>query len=139
MATNAEILSAIVNKWAQPLIGTFVNNHMQSLPFVQAIQNKVRSLGWVSTKWTLLGELSPIMESLSGSLITPYLNRYLAQIDDASIPKMAHSIVDNALKNGELRLFEGMVVFEESDLRALKRLLDLNLPYDKNEEITIIT
>ena len=52
---------------------------------------------------------------------------------------MAHSIVDNALKNGELVLFEGMVVFEESDLRTLKRLLELNLPYDKSEEITIIT
>lgn len=139
MATNAEILSAIVNKWAQPLITTFINEHVQSMPFVQGVQNKVRSLGWVSTKWTLLGELSPIMESLSGSIITPYLNKYLTQLDDASIPKMAHSIVDNALKNGEMVLFEGKVTLEESDLRTLKRLLELNLPYDKSEDITIIT
>lgn len=139
MATNAEILSVIVNKWAQPLITTFINEHVQSMPFVQGVQNKVRSLGWVSTKWTLLGELSPIMESLSGSIITPYLNKYLTQLDDASIPKMAHSIVDNALKNGEMVLFEGKVTLEESDLRTLKRLLELNLPYDKSEDITIIT
>lgn len=139
MATNAEILSAIVNKWAQPLITTFINEHVQSMPFVQGVQNKVRSMGWVSTKWTLLGELSPIMESLSGSIIAPYLNKYLSQLDDASIPKMAHSIVDNALKNGEMVLFEGKVTLEESDLRTLKRLLELNLPYDKSEDVTIIT
>lgn len=139
MATNAEILAAIVNKWAQPLIATFINEHVQSMPFIQGVQNKVRSLGWVSTKWTLLGELSPIMESLSGSIITPYLNKYLTQIDDASIPKMAHGIVDTALKNGEMVLFEGKVTLEESDLRTLKRLLELNLPYDKSEDITIIT
>lgn len=139
MATNAEILSAIVNKWAQPLITTFINEHVQSMPFVQGVQNKVRSMGWVSAKWTLLGELSPIMESLSGSIIAPYLNKYLSQLDDASIPKMAHSIVDNALNNGEMVLFEGKVTLEESDLRTLKRLLELNLPYDKSEDVTIIT
>jgi hypothetical protein len=60
-------------------------------------------------------------------------------MDDASIPKMAHEIVDDALKNGELSLFEGKVVFEEADLRNLKRLLELNLPYDVNEDVIIKT
>lgn len=139
MATNAQILSAVINKWAQPLIGTFIGGNVASMPFVQMIENKVRSMGWVSPNWSLVKELSPMMEGITGNLITPFLNKYLSQLDDASIPKMAHGIVNNAIVNGELSLLEGKVVFEESDLKALKRLLDLNLPYKADEDIIIKT
>lgn len=138
MATNAQILSAVLNKWAQPLVGTFLNANMQSIPIIQGIQNKIRSTGWVSPNWSLIAELSPLMESVTGNIVAPMINKYISQIDDASIPKIAHEVVDNALKNGELSLFEGKVVFEQSDLKQLKRLLDLNLPYSQ-EEITIKT
>lgn len=139
MATNAAILGAVLNKWAQPLIGTFLNSHIQNVPFVQGIQNKVRSLGWVSPRWTLLGELSPLLESVTGNVVAPIIEKYVSGIDDASIPQMAHAIIDDALKKGELVLFEGKVVFEENDLRKLKRLLELNLPYNASDEVTIIT
>lgn len=139
MVTNAKILAAVLNKWAQPLVGTFLGSQMQNVPFIQAIQNKVRSLGWVSPRWTLLGELSPLMESVTGNLIAPILSNYLSAVDDDSIPKMAHSIVDNALKNGELVLLEGKVVFERQDLEQLKRLLELNLPYNPADDIIIKT
>lgn len=134
MATNARILGAILNKWMQPLIGTFLNGHMKSIPFVQGIENKVRSMGWVSSRWTLMDELSPLMESVTGNLVAPIIERYLQGVDDGAIPKMAHAIVDDALKNGELRLFEGKVVFEREDLMNLKRLLELNMPYSVDEE-----
>ena len=139
MYRNADILSAVLNKWAQPLIGTFINSHVQSIPFVQGIQNKIRSMGWVSPNWSLFTELSPLMESVTGNIVAPMISKYVSQIDDASIPKMAHGIVDNAIKNGELSLFEGKVVFEESDLKQLKRLLELNLPYNPAEDIIIKT
>ena len=139
MATNAKILGAVLNKWAQPLIGSFLSSHVQSIPFVQGIQNKVRSLGWVSTKWTLMGELSPLMESVTGNLVAPVIERYLSNVSDESIPKMAHAIVDDALKNGELSLFEGKIVFEEADLKQLKRMLELNLPYSPEEDVIVKT
>ena len=139
MYRNADILSAVLNKWAQPLIGTFINSHVQSIPFVQGIQNKIRSMGWVSPNWSLFTELSPLMESVTGNIVAPMISKYVSQIDDASIPKMAHGIVDNAIKNGELSLFEGKVVFEESELKQLKRLLELNLPYNPAEDIIIKT
>lgn len=139
MYKNSEILSAVLNKWAQPLVGTFINEHLQSMPFIQGIQNKIRSIGWVSPNWTLMGELSPIMEAISGNIVAPMITKYIAQIDDASIPKIAHAIVDNALKNKELVLFEGTVVFEEGDLKKLKRLLDLNLPYHPEKDVIVIT
>jgi hypothetical protein len=139
MATNAKILSAVLNRWAQPLVGTFLNSHIQNIPFVQGIQNKIRSMGWVSSNWSVMSELSPLMESVTGNLIAPMVEKYLGGIDDASIPKMAHSIVDDALKNGELSMFEGKVVFEASDLKKLKRMLELNLPYNSNEDVVVIT
>lgn len=137
MATNAQILSAVLNKWAQPLITTFIGGNIQSMPFVQAIHNKVRSMGWVSPNWSLVAELAPIMESVTGNIVAPFINKYLSQIDDNSIPKMAHSIVDDAIANGELSLFEGRVIFEEKDLKDLKKLLNLNLPYSPDEDIVI--
>lgn len=139
MYKNSEILSAILNKWAQPLVGTFLNSHLQSMPFIQSVQHKIRNMGWVSPNWSLFSELSPLMASVTGNILTPMMSRYISQIDDAAIPKMAHSIVDEALKNGELSLFEGKITFEEADLRQLKRLLDLNLPYNPSEDIVIKT
>lgn len=96
-------------------------------------------MGWVSPNWTLLSELSPIMESITGNIVAPIVGQYLSKVDDASIPKMAHAIVDDAIKNGELTLFEGKVIIEESDLKKLKRLLELNLPYNSKDEIIVIT
>lgn len=131
---NHQILSAVLNKWAQPLVGEFANKGMSSLPFLQALQNKVRSTGWVSPQWSLTAELGGLLEGVSGALVMPMLNNYLSQLDDASIPQMAHAIVDKAIAQGRLTLFEGNVEFDEADLRQLKRLLDLNLPVI-NEEI----
>lgn len=137
--SNAKILSAVLNKWAQPLIGVFIGGNIQSIPFVQGLQNKIRAMGWVSPNWSIMSELSPLMEGVTGIVIAPMINQYLSKMDDEAIPKMAHSIVDEALKHGELSLFEGKVVFEEADLRNLKRLLELNLPYDVNEDVIIKT
>ena len=139
MVTNAKILSAVLNKWAQPLIGAFIGGNIQSIPFVQGLQNKIRSMGWVSPNWSILSEISPLMESVTGSIIAPMLGQYLSMMNDEDIPKMAHSFVNEALKNKELSLFEGKVVFEEADLRNLKRLLELNLPYNPEDDVIIKT
>jgi hypothetical protein len=139
MITNARILGAVLNKWAQPLVASFIGANIQSVPFVQGIQNKVRSMGWVSPNWSIMSEISPLMESVTGNIIAPMIERYVSGMDDASIPKVAHAIINDALKNGELSLFEGKVVFERKDLEQLKRLLDLNLPYDPNDDVIIKT
>ena len=139
MATNARILGAVVNKWAQPLVHTFLGGQLQNLPFVQNLENKIRSMGWVSNRWTLIGELSPLMENLTGNLVAPVIEGYLSKVDDASIPRMAHIVVDDAIKTGELRRFEGKIIIDRDDLRQLKRLLELNLPVAYEEEITIKT
>ena len=106
---------------------------------LQGLENKVRSMGWVSPNWSLMNDLSPIMESVTGSIITPLLNRYLSQVDDAAIPQMAHNIVDEALKNGKLSLMEDKVVLEMEDLIELKKLLEFNLPIKDEDVYKVIT
>lgn len=137
MASNAQILAAIVNKWAQPMMAPFLSSWVEGTPAVAALQNKVRSMGWVSPNWSLMAELSPLVEGASGSLIAPLLTQYLSGLDDSSIPQMAHGIVDAALEKGELRLMDGKVIIERGDLDHLKRLLDNNLPIVAEEVITL--
>jgi hypothetical protein len=139
MYTNAQILSAVINKWSQPLIKTLLSGKIQSIGFVQGLENKIRSMGWVSPNYSLINDLSPIMESVTGSIVAPMLNKYLSQIDDASIPQMAHDIVDEALKNGKLSLMEGKVELETEDLIELKNLLNYNLPIKEGQTYKVIT
>lgn len=139
MYTNAQILAAVLNKWAQPLVKSLIGSYVGTLPVLQMVENKVRSMGWVSPKWSLMGELSPLMEAVTGNAFAPFVAKYLATFDDASLPAMAHNIVDDAIKRGDLVLLEGKVTFEKADLEELKRLLTLNLPYDKDEDIIINT
>lgn len=137
MASNAQILAAIVAKWATPMAAPFLGSLLEGVPSIGALQNKVRSIGWVSPGWSLMTELSPIVEGAAGSLISPILANYLRGMADESIPALAHGIVDSALQRGELRLLEGKIIIERSDLDNLKRLLDVNLPMTAEEVITI--
>ena len=53
-------------------------------------------------------------------------------LPDNAVPQVAHTFVDNAIKNGGLILFDGNVVFEVEDLKELKGYLNWNLPLDKS-------
>ena len=131
MYTNAQILSAVLNKWGQPIVDAFLRSRLQSIGFLQNIESKVKATGWVSPNWTIMQDLTPFIESITGAVITPMLSNYLSQIDDDAIPKVAHDIVDNALKHGKLELLERKIILENSDLVELKNLLNYNLPLNK--------
>jgi hypothetical protein len=92
------------------------------------IENKIKSTGWVSPMWSLAEELSPITENITTSMLSPLLSQYISRMPDEAIPQMAHDIVDGAIKNGSLSLFEGKIEFEKDDLVELKTLLKYNLP-----------
>lgn len=137
--SNSQILAAVLNKWLQPVVLQFSNAKLSSFSFVQAIENKVRSLGFVSPNWSLTRELSPMLEPITNSIIQPLLNRYFSVVPDEAIPAMAHGIVDKAIANGKLELLEGRLIFEKEDLDELKKLLDYNLPLKEIDEYTVKT
>lgn len=133
MYTNSQILAAVVSQWVQPLIGTLVTGKISNIPMLGAAENWVKNLGIVSPNYSIIKDLMPIIGGASDVIIVPMLNKYLSMVDDASLPAMAHGIVDKAIENGELSLAEGYLTFEEADLKKLKRLLELNLPLPKDE------
>lgn len=112
----------------QPLVGSLVMDKVGSIPALGAAENWVKNLGIVSPNYSIIKDLMPIIGGASDVIIIPMLSKYFAMVDDASLPAMAHGIIDKALENGELSLAEGFITFEETDLKKLKRLLELNLP-----------
>lgn len=137
--TNSQILSAVLNKWLQPVVLQLSQVKMSSFPFVQAIETKVKNTGWVSPNWSLTRELAPMIEPITNSIVQPMLNKYIASVPDEAIPTMAHSIVDKALTDGKLELMEGKLIFDKDDLTELKNLLNYNLPLGQTEGYTVIT
>lgn len=139
MYSNAQILAAVVNKWAQPFIGQLIAGKVGSIPALGMAENWVKNLGIVSPNYSIVKDLMPIVGGASEIVVQPMLSRYLSMVDDATLPAMAHGIVDKAIENGELSLAEGFLTFEENDLKRLKRLLELNLPLEKSECYTVKT
>lgn len=136
---NARILAAILNKWLQPVVQHFTINKLDNVPAIIGISNKIKSTGWVSPQWSLGKELSPLLGDVSGIILEPMITKYLYNVPDDAIPKIAHDIVDNAIKKGSLTLFEGNVAFELEDLQELKKMLNINLPYQEVEQYKIKT
>lgn len=137
--TNSQILSAVLNKWLQPVVIQLSQAKLASFPFVQAIENKVKNIGFVSPNWSLTQELSPLIEPITNSIVQPMLGKYLANVPDDAIPAMAHGIVDKALANGKLELMEGKLIFDKEDLTELKKLLEYNLPLKQEVEYHVKT
>ncbi len=138
MATNAQILSALLNHFVQPIITTLAGSKLQSMGVFQGIENKIRSTGWVSGNWSMMGELAPFIQPITGSIVEPMLNQYLSQIPNEAIPALAHNVVDKAIENGELSIFEGFITFESAELNELKRLLNINMPITIQESGYVI-
>ena len=128
MYSNAQKLAAVLNKWAQPAIQELLGNNLSRLPFLSSIESKIKSTGWVSPMWSMAKEISPVLDGVSSSLVEPFLAKYISGIPDDSIPQLAHNVVDDAIKNGSLSLFQGKVEFDPEDLEELKTLLKYNLP-----------
>ena len=128
MYSNAQILSAVLVKWLEPVITQLGGSKIMSIPALSAIQNKIRSTGWVSQNWSMINELSPIINKVGGIIVEPIITDMVSKYPDSELPRIAHGIVDAAIENNGLNIFEGNISFDTDDLRKLKRLLDYNMP-----------
>lgn len=133
MWSNRQILAAVLNKWLQPALQQMAGAKLMQLPFLSNIEAKVKSTGWVSPMWSMANEVAPLLGGVTTQLVEPMISQYLQGIPDQAIPKMAHQLVENAIKQGQLTLFEGNVVFELCDLEELQKLLKYNLPIKEEE------
>ena len=133
MFTNRQKLAAVLNKWMQPALAQLAGAKLMRLPFLANIEAKIKSTGWVSPMWSMGNEVTPLLGGVVSQVVEPIIAEYLNGIPDQAIPKMAHQLVENAMKQGQLSLFEGNVVFELCDLEELHKLLKYNLPITEEE------
>ena len=139
MYTNAQILSAILSTFLQPVVNNISSSYLKKIPFLGSVENKIKSMGFASPNWSLSDELAPFSEVISSSMIEPMLNKYISNVPDESLPKIAHSLVDKAISNGELRILDGYITLDMNDLTRLKNLLNWNLPITETDTYKVIT
>lgn len=137
--SNAQILSAVLAKWGQPLAEAVVGGKLMRLPFLANIEAKIKSTGWVSPMWSLGKEISPLLGNVSSKMLEPIIANYIKGVPDVMLPQLAHSIVDNAISAEGLKLFEDNIEIELEDLKELKRLLRYNLPITLVDEYEVRT
>lgn len=138
MYSNREKLAAVLAQWVQPAIQSIASGKVMQLPFFSNIEAKIKSTGWVSPMWNMGGEIAPLLGGLGTQLVEPMLNVYLNGIPDEAIPGVAHTIVENAIANNGISLFEGNVVFEREDMEELRKLLRYNLPMTEAKKYEVI-
>ena len=139
MFTNRQKLAAVLNYWMQPALSQLAGAKLMRLPFLANIEAKIKSTGWVSPMWSMGSEIAPLLGGVASQVVEPLIADYLQGIPDQAIPKMAHTMVENAMKQGQLVLFEGNVVFELCDLEELQKLLKFNLPIVEEESYQVKT
>lgn len=125
--TNSQILSAVLARWMRPVIMQLAKGGLSQFPFVRAIETQIRNLGWVGVNWSLADELSPFASTIVDKMLEPMIANKLSSIPDANIPTIANAIVDDAISQGKLSLFDGKIEFSLEDLQELKNLLHYNL------------
>lgn len=136
--SNSQILSAVLSNFLQPLVIQLSSSYLKNIPFLNMIENKVKSLGIANPNWSIVNELTPFADAISDNMIEPILSKYISNIPDEAIPAIAHSVVDKAISQGELKLLDGFVTLDNSDLTRLKNLLNWNLPLKHEEEYKVI-
>ena len=139
MFNNRQKLAAVLAKWGQPAIQGLIGSKINNLPLIANIEAKIKSTGFVSPMYSLGGDLSKlVMGGISAPLIEPFLNKALANVPDDMIPVLAHSFVENAIKNGYMVIFEGNIELEREDLEELQKLLRYNLPVNPLDNYQVI-
>lgn len=140
MFSNRQKLAAVLAKWGQPAIQGLIGSKINGLPLISNIEAKIKATGFVSPMYSLGTDLSKlVMGGISAPLIEPFLNKALANVPDDMIPVLAHSFVENAIKNGSMVVFEGNIELELEDLQELQKLLRYNLPINPMDNYQVIT
>lgn len=131
MHSNADILTAVLTHWLQPMSEAVASRVMGSK--LNGINEWAKKLFPLSANYSITQELSFLMQPTVNALLAPAVTRVLASsgIDDASIPQYAHELVKAMRKEteekGAITVFDTFVL-SSSDVDSLQNLLDKNLP-----------
>lgn len=136
--TNAEILTAVLLKWGEPVIPALMSKTLAGVSATMLpVEKFLKSVGLVGGGWTIGGEINSLAAIGGTKVIRPYLEKFVSKMPDELIPEIAHEYVDSAIQAGSLSILDNYFSFDRNDLVELKKYLDCNLPYQKPEEYVV--
>lgn len=136
--TNSQKLAAVLSEWARPAISQIASSKIAELPFMMSLQSTIEGLGIVGNGYSIVSDISPFIQPVIDSMITPMLEGYFKNIPDEAIPKTAKAIVEQMKAQKNVSLLNGLLVLEQSDVEELEKLLDKNLPITEDESYKVI-
>ncbi len=135
--TNKEILTAVLVEWLKPVIPMILSDKVSKMPVLGMTENWVKNMGIAPANWTIMQDISPLIQGAAYDILSPIILNKLNSIPDNAIPQLAHGIVDSASKMGGYKLLGGYITFSAEDIKELKRYLDCNLPYTPSERYQV--
>lgn len=136
--TNAQILTAVLLKWGEPVIPLMMGKVLNGVSSTMLpVEKFLKSVGVVGPAWQISGEINSLASIGGARMVRPFLERFLSRIPDPMIPQIAHEYVDSAIKNGKISILDEYFTFDRNDLVELKKYLDCNLPYHREEEYVV--
>lgn len=139
MATNAQIATAVLLKWGEPIIPVLTNTYIGTISSkLSPIENFIKKIGIAGQNWSIQNDISNIVAMGGTKVIQPFLLSAISKMPEDMIPSIFHNIVNGAIEKGELSIFDGNIKIEKADLEELKKYLDFNLPYKEEEAYNII-
>ena len=136
--TNAQILTAVLLKWGEPVIPALMSKTLAGISATMLpVEKFLKSVGMVGGGWSMAGEINSLAAIGGTKVIRPYLERLVSKMPDELIPEIAHGYVNSAIEAGSLSILDNYFSFDRNDLVELKKYLDCNLPYQKPEEYVV--
>lgn len=131
MHSNAEILTAVLTHWLQPMSEAVASRLLGDR--LAGINEWAKKLFPLSANYSITQELNFLVSPVMNSMLSPAVNRMLAAsgVEDAAIPQFAHNIVKSMRQEvdtkGRITVFDTFIL-SSSDVAALEDLLNKNLP-----------
>lgn len=136
--TNAQILTAVILKWGEPVIPVMMGNFLNGISAgMLPVEKLIKSIGLAGPGWQISNEINSLAAVGGTRVIRPFLENFISRIPDKMIPELAHGYVDSAIEQGKLSILDERFTFDRDDLVELKKYLDCNLPYQKEEEYVV--
>lgn len=131
MHSNAEILTAVLTHWLQPMSEAVASRVLGNK--LGGINEWAKKLFPLPANYSITQELNFLISPTMSAMLAPAVKNMLASsgIDDATIPQFAHNIAksmrNEADQKGRITVFDTFIL-SSTDVATLQDLLNKNLP-----------
>lgn len=131
MHSNAEILTAVLTHWLQPMSEAVASRLLGNK--LGGINEWAKKLFPLPSNYSITQELNFLITPTMNAMLGPTVNRLLASsgIEDSAIPQFAHNLAKSmrqeAETKGRITVFDTFIL-SSTDVATLQDLLAKNLP-----------